>query len=113
PERTSRALSATNVICLIAVEDDRTIRSNLPEVGSCYVHNLGDTLLSLAPVAAGVLVLITGRSFFDPMVALLIAGFIPKTTIGSIAGSHPELMWPENVVCGHDEPAQATRAEMA
>jgi cation diffusion facilitator family transporter len=66
-----------------------------------YVHNLSDTLLSLAPVAAGTLVLATGRSLFDPMIALLIAGFIIVTTVGSIAGSHKELLWPENVVCGH------------
>ena len=66
-----------------------------------YVHNLGDTLLSLAPVAAGTLVLITGRSLFDPLVALVIAGVILVTTIRSVVGSHKELLWPENVVCGH------------
>jgi cation diffusion facilitator family transporter len=94
----------------------RVLRRHAPDdaaIRLAYVHNLGDTLLSLAPVAAGVLVLITGRSFFDPMVALLIAGFILITTIGSIAGSHRELIWPENVLCGHDEPAQATWVEMA
>src|SRR3989441_2718848 len=67
-----------------------------------YVHNLGDTLLSLAPVLAGVLVLVTGRPLFDPLIALLIAGVILVTTIGSIVGSHKELLWPDNVVCGHD-----------
>ena len=67
-----------------------------------YVHNLGDTLLSLAPVLAGVLVLVTGRPLFDPLIALLIVGVILVTTIGSIVGSHKELLWPDNVVCGHD-----------
>ena len=68
-----------------------------------YVHNLGDTLLSLAPVLAGTLVLVSGRSIFDPLIALLIAGVILVTTIRSVAGSHQELMWPENVVCGHPD----------
>jgi cobalt-zinc-cadmium efflux system protein len=69
-----------------------------------YVHNLGDTLLSLAPVAAGILVLVSGRSLFDPLIALVIAGVILVTTIGSVIGSHRELLWPDNVVCGHPEP---------
>lgn len=67
-----------------------------------YVHNLGDTLLSLAPVAAGALVLASGRFLFDPLVALFIGAFILVTTIRSIAPTHKELLWPENVVCGHD-----------
>jgi cobalt-zinc-cadmium efflux system protein len=36
-----------------------------------YLHNLGDA--SLAPVLAGVLVSVSGRSFFDPFVAAVIA----------------------------------------
>jgi cobalt-zinc-cadmium efflux system protein len=72
-----------------------------------YVHNLGDTLLSLAPVVAGALVLGSGRPVFDPLVALVIAGVIFITTIGSVAGSHKELLWPENVACGHPEPKKS------
>jgi len=68
-----------------------------------YVHNLGDTLLSLAPVVAGVLVLMTGRAVFDPLIALLIAGVIVATTLRSVIGSHAALLWPDNVVCGHPE----------
>ena len=45
-----------------------TLRSVSP-----YVHNLGDKLRSLAPVLAGVLVLVSGRPSFDPLVALGIA----------------------------------------
>ena len=67
-----------------------------------YVHNLGDTLLSLAPVLAGALVLASGRPVFDSLVALLIAAVIVVTTIRSVVGSHKELLWPENVVCGHE-----------
>jgi len=73
-----------------------------PSIRLAYVHNLGDTLLSLAPALAGVLVLVTGRPLFDALIALLIAGVILVTTIGSIVGSHKELLWPDNVVCGHD-----------
>jgi cobalt-zinc-cadmium efflux system protein len=68
-----------------------------------YVHNLGDTLLSLAPVLAGCLVLLTGRSFFDPAIALGIALVIVVTAVRSIAPAHQELLWPATVVCGHGD----------
>ncbi|MFI5315782.1 MAG: cation transporter [Myxococcota bacterium] len=68
-----------------------------------YVHNLGDVLLSLAPVLAGILVLATARPVFDPLIALGIVGVILVTTIRSVLGSHRELLWPENVVCAHPE----------
>jgi cobalt-zinc-cadmium efflux system protein len=74
-----------------------------PAIRLAYVHNLGDTLLSLAPVAAGVLVIVSDRPVFDAVVALVIATVILVTTIRSVAGSHKELLWPENVVCGHPE----------
>lgn len=74
-----------------------------PAIRLAYVHNMGDTLLSLAPVAAGVLVIVSGLPVFDAVVALLIAAVILVTTIRSVAGSHQELLWPENVVCGHPE----------
>jgi cation diffusion facilitator family transporter len=67
-----------------------------------YVHNLGDTLLSLGPVSAGALVIASGRPFFDTVVALVIAGVILVTTIRSVAASHQDLLWPANVVCGHE-----------
>jgi Co/Zn/Cd efflux system component len=66
-----------------------------------YVHNLGDTLVSLAPVVAGVLTLISGSFLVDPLVALLIAGAIIVPTLQTIAGSHRDLVYPENVACGH------------
>jgi cobalt-zinc-cadmium efflux system protein len=45
-----------------------------------YVHNLGDAFASLAPVLAGVLVSVSGRSFFDPFVAAVIAAWIVFST---------------------------------
>jgi cation diffusion facilitator family transporter len=66
-----------------------------------YVHNLGDTLVSLIPVAAGILVFASGSSLFDSLFALLIAAVIVITTLQAVIGSHKELLWPENVSCGH------------
>jgi hypothetical protein len=42
-------------------------------------------------------VLVSGRSFFDPLIALVIV----VTTVPSIAPAHQELLWPATVVCGH------------
>lgn len=66
-----------------------------------YMHNLGDTLVSLIPVAAGILVFISGSSLFDSLFALLIAAVVVTTTLRGVIGSHEELLWPENVSCGH------------
>jgi Co/Zn/Cd efflux system component len=65
-----------------------------------YVHNLGDTLVSLAPVLAGVAMIVTGSSLFDSAIAILIALVIVVTTFQTVRGSGSDLMWPENVVCG-------------
>jgi cobalt-zinc-cadmium efflux system protein len=66
-----------------------------------YVHNLGDTLVSLIPVGAGVLIFASGNSVFDSLFALLIAAVVIVTTFQAVIGSHRELLWPENVCCGH------------
>ena len=66
-----------------------------------YVHNLGDTLVSLIPVGAGILIFISGRSLFDSLFALLIAAVVVVTTLQATVGSHKELLWPDNVSCGH------------
>jgi cation diffusion facilitator family transporter len=66
-----------------------------------YVHNLGDTLVSLIPVAAGILILTSGSSLFDSLFALLIAAVVIITTLHAVIGSHKELLWPKNVSCGH------------
>jgi divalent metal cation (Fe/Co/Zn/Cd) transporter len=44
---------------------------------------------------------------FDSVVALLIAGVIVVTTVRSIVGSYQELLWPENVSCGHPTSAKS------
>jgi cobalt-zinc-cadmium efflux system protein len=66
-----------------------------------YVHNLGDTLVSLVPVAAGILVWFSGSPIFDSLFALLIGAVVIVTTVRAVIDSHEELLWPENVSCGH------------
>jgi cobalt-zinc-cadmium efflux system protein len=68
-----------------------------------YVHNLGDTLVSLVPVAAGVLIFLSGSSVFDSLFALLIAAVVIFTTSQAVVAFHKELLWPENVSCAHSE----------
>jgi cobalt-zinc-cadmium efflux system protein len=68
-----------------------------------YLHNLGDVQVSLAPVASGVLVTLTGMPIFDPLVAALIALWIIVSTARETIGSHEELVSPERMSCGHEE----------
>ena len=73
-----------------------------------YLHNLGDVFVSLAPVAAGLLVMVMGRSFFDPLVALLVALWFITSTLWAVIDAKEELIWPEKITCGHsghEEPA--------
>jgi Co/Zn/Cd efflux system component len=72
-----------------------------------YVHNLGDTLVSLIPVAAGILVFTSGNSLFDSLFAMIIAAVIVITTLQAVIGSHKELLWPENISCGHSGSEQS------
>jgi len=51
------------------------------------------------------LTLASGNPSVDPLVALGIAGAIILPTLRTVAGFHGELVWPENVTCGH-EPGQ-------
>jgi Co/Zn/Cd efflux system component len=74
-----------------------------------YIHNMGDVYVSLAPVAAGVLVTLTGHSIIDPLIAGGIAVWIIVSTVREVFASSEELMWPEKIVCGHaDEPQTTT-----
>jgi cobalt-zinc-cadmium efflux system protein len=66
-----------------------------------YVHNLGDVWVSLAPVAAGVLVSTTGLSRFDPVVAGCVAVWFIVSTGREVVESHEDLIWPEKIMCGH------------
>jgi cobalt-zinc-cadmium efflux system protein len=71
-----------------------------PAIRLAYVHNLGDTLVSLLPVLAGALTLTTGRPVFDPLLALLIAAAIIVPSVHTLVTFRRELAWPCNVACG-------------
>jgi cation diffusion facilitator family transporter len=73
-----------------------------PAIRLAYVHNLGDTLVSLAPVAAGALTLLTGRFVFDPILALVVAVAIIIPSAQTLVAFRAALVWPENVRCAHE-----------
>jgi cobalt-zinc-cadmium efflux system protein len=75
-----------------------------------YIHNLGDVWVSLAPVLAGLLLILTGYSVFDPLIAGGVAVWIIVGTVREVWGSHDELIWPERLVCCHTEPEAAVEA---
>lgn len=77
-----------------------------PSIRLAYLHNLGDVLVSLAPVLAGALVMVTERFFFDPLIALLIACWIIWSTLSEVRNSHEQLIWPEEISCGHSPEEQ-------
>lgn len=62
-----------------------------------YIHIVGDVYVSLAPVVAGLLVLLTGKNIFDPIIAIIVGVWLIWATIKEIAYSHDELIWPEHV----------------
>lgn len=66
-----------------------------------YIHNLGDVWVSLAPVGAGLLLMLTGYAFFDPLIAGGVAVWFIASTGREIFQSHQELIWPDKIVCGH------------
>jgi cation diffusion facilitator family transporter len=68
-----------------------------------YVHNMGDVWVSLAPVAAGIFVSLTGYSVFDPLIAGAVAIWFIASTGREVLESHDELIWPEKIVCGHPD----------
>jgi cobalt-zinc-cadmium efflux system protein len=79
-----------------------------------YIHNIGDVYVSLAPVAAGLVISVTGYSIFDPLIAAGIAAWIIVSTVREVFASGEELIWPEKIVCGHsdheDAPIGAVRS---
>jgi len=77
--------------------------ANSAAIRLAYVHNLGDTYVSLAPVASGLLVSLSHRSFFDPLAAILVGLWILSSTIVELRRAADDLLWPEQAVCPHDE----------
>ena len=79
---------------------------NNPAIRLAYIHNMGDVYVSLAPVVAGLLVIFTGLSIFDPSVAGIIGIWIILSTVREVFGSREELIWPEKIACGHSDHEQ-------
>lgn len=69
-----------------------------------YVHNLGDVWVSLAPVIAGVLLIATGYSIFDPIIAAAVAIWFMTSTGREVIASGDDLIWPDRIVCCHTQP---------
>jgi Co/Zn/Cd efflux system component len=67
-----------------------------------YLHNLGDVGVSFAPVAAGALITLTGRSAFDALVGLAVALWLVVSTLREIRSSSVALLWPERMMCGDE-----------
>jgi len=78
---------------------------NNPAIRLAYIHNLGDIQVSLAPVLSGLLVIATGYSFFDPLIAGGVALWLMVSTLREVIGSHNELISPEKLGCGHERDA--------
>ena len=83
-----------------------------PSRNNAAIHNLGDVWVSLAPVAAGLLIAVTGLPYFDPLIALAIALWFIASTLREVVVSRNELIWPEQIECGHgDEAAVVAKAQ--
>jgi len=75
-----------------------------------YIHNLGDVWVSLAPVVAGLLLVATGYSVFDPLIAGAVALWLIMTTAREVLSSGDQLIWPEKIICCHAEDVGPTPA---
>lgn len=84
----------------------RDVRNQNPAIRLAYVHNLGDTYVSLVPVLAGALVWITGIFAFDPIIGIGIALWFIWSTVQEVRSSGEQLLWPEEAACKH--PAMLT-----
>jgi cobalt-zinc-cadmium efflux system protein len=84
-----------------------TVRDQNAAIRLAYLHNLGDIYVSLAPVLSGVLVILTGKFVFDPLVAIVIAAWIIWSTVQEVSIARDQLLWPEDAVCNH-EPADVS-----
>ena len=88
------------------------VREQNAAIKLAYLHNLGDVYVSLAPVASGVLILLTGKYFVDPLIAILIALWFILSTVQEIIASGDQLLWPDDAVCRH-QPAESPNAKNA
>jgi cobalt-zinc-cadmium efflux system protein len=79
----------------------RDVRNQNPAIRLAYIHNLGDTYVSLVPVLAGALVWVTGIFAFDPIIGIGIALWFIWSTVQEVRSTGEHLLWPEDAVCKH------------
>jgi len=72
-------------------------------------HLVGGTVTHAAARRASLLLVATGHSLFDPLIADAIAPWIIATTTQEIMHSHDQLMWPGKIVCAHGDDDAAVR----
>lgn len=77
------AIAAMVLNSLIAVWLHAGSQSSL-NVRSAFVHMLGDALASAGVAVAGLVIYLTGWTIADPLVSLLIAGFIAYSSVGIV-----------------------------
>jgi cobalt-zinc-cadmium efflux system protein len=75
---------------------------NNPAIRLAYIHNLGDIQVSLAPVLSGLLIVVTGHSLFDPLIAGGVAVWLIVSAVREAIVSRDELIFPEKISCGHE-----------
>src|SRR5258708_13913898 len=73
-----------------------------------YIHNGGRVYVALIPVLAGLLVSATGSSFFDSLLAGLVAVWLAASTLREVIISRDELISPPKIACGHSSHAEGT-----
>jgi cobalt-zinc-cadmium efflux system protein len=73
-----------------------------PAIRLAYLHNTGDVAVSFGPVAAGVLIAVTGITVFDPLIAAATAGWITWATIQEVREQADAYLWPAAAVCIHE-----------
>ena len=61
-------------------------------IRSAYLHMIGDAIAALGVVAAGIFVAITGNPIADPLISLVIGGFIIRSSWGIITDALSVLM---------------------
>jgi cobalt-zinc-cadmium efflux system protein len=84
------------------------VRDQNAAIRLAYLHNVADIYVSLAPVLSGILIILTGKFIFDPLLAIALAVWIIWSTVQEVRASRDQLLWPEDAVCRH-EPSEVTQ----
>ena len=75
---------AANIAVMLTLRHDA---SNSINVKSAFIHVVYDAISSVAVILAGTLALSTGITSLDPIVAIIIAGFIARSAYSIVKGS--------------------------